>query len=192
MSLKTRRSGISPFQPRARPSGLSSLPAPKSLPERSPLAAFRRKREAMFRVGATAFKNGRVAWARRRTSPTDGFHPPLKRIPAIRNETRTTRQQNLPRASRRTACHRSLANHQIPFGYVGRVNFSTTIRFTVVFAYLSGSMLRCKTVRCLGVAWGGLATWCSSRIDSRMCAPIRQQGRTALRQHDQTQGALSC
>lgn len=57
----------------------------------------------MFYVGATAFKNGRVAWARRRTSPTDGFHPPLKRIPAIRNETRTTRQQNRPRASRRTA-----------------------------------------------------------------------------------------
>ena len=112
----------------------------------------------MFYVGATAFKNGRVAWARRRTSPTDGFHPPLKRIPAIRSETRATRQQNLPRASRRTACHRSLADHQIPFGYVGRVNFSTTIRFTVVFAYLSGSMLKCKTARCLGVAWGGLAT----------------------------------
>lgn len=40
----------------------------------------------MFYVGATAFKNGRVAWARRRTSPTDGFHPPLKRIPAIKTK----------------------------------------------------------------------------------------------------------
>lgn len=126
-------------------------------------------------------------------------HKPDQRVPSspkahsvIRSEASTARQQNLPRASRRTACHRSLANHQIPFGYVGRVNFSTTIRFTVVFAYLSGSMLRCKTARCLGVAWGGLATWCSSRIDSRICAPIRQQDRTALRQHDQTQGALSC
>lgn len=57
--------------------------------------------------------------------------------------------------------HLSLAKHQIPFGYVDRVNFSTTIRFTAIFAYLSGSMLKCKTARCLGVAWGGLATWCS-------------------------------
>ena len=32
----------SPFQLRARPSGLSSLPAPESLPEMSPLATFRR------------------------------------------------------------------------------------------------------------------------------------------------------
>ena len=57
----------------------------------------------MFYVGATAFKNGRVAWARRRTSPTDEFHPPLKRIPAIRNETSTARQQNYSRTPQRTA-----------------------------------------------------------------------------------------
>ncbi len=72
----------------------------------------------------------------------------------------------------RTARHPSSANHLISFAYVGRVNFSTTIRFTVAFAYLSGSMLKCKTVRCLGVAWGGLATWCSPRIDSRMRARL--------------------
>ena len=33
-------------------------------------------------------------------------------------------------------------------------------------------MLKCKTVRCLGVVWGGLATWCSPRIDSRMRARL--------------------
>ncbi len=47
----------------------------------------------MFYVRATTFKNGRVAWAHRSTSPTNALHPPLKRIPAIRSETSTTRQQ---------------------------------------------------------------------------------------------------
>ena len=68
--------------------------------------------------------------------------------------------------------HPSSANHKSQFTYVGRVNFSTTIRFTVAFACLSGSMLKCKTVRCLGEAWGGMATWCSTCIDSRMRARL--------------------
>ena len=85
-------------------------PGPEVPSERSPLAAFRRKGEAMLRVGATTFKNDSVAWARRRTSPTNGSHPPLKHIPAIRSEASTTRRQNHSRAPRRTAMP-SFARH---------------------------------------------------------------------------------
>lgn len=80
------------------------LPPGPEVPSRKVAAGGLSAQEgAMLRVGATTFKNGSVAWACRRTSPTNGLHPPLKRIPAIRSETSTTRQQNHSRVPRRTA-----------------------------------------------------------------------------------------
>lgn len=80
------------------------LPPGPEVPSRKVAAGGLSAQEgAMLRVGATTFKNGRVAWACRRTSPTNGLHPPLKRIPAIRSETSTTRQQNHSKVPRRTA-----------------------------------------------------------------------------------------
>mgnify|MGYP004505859971 CR=1 FL=1 len=87
------------------------LPPGPEVPSRKVAAGGLSAQEGtMLRVGATTFKNGSVAWARRRTSPTNGFHPPLKRIPAIRSETSTTRRQNHSRAPRRTAMS-SFARH---------------------------------------------------------------------------------
>lgn len=94
------------------------LPPGPEVPSRKVAAGGLSAQEGtMLRVGATTFKNGSVAWARRRTSPTNGFHPPLKRIPAIRSETSTTRRQNHSRAPRRTAMP-SFTRHSPNFVYL--------------------------------------------------------------------------
>ena len=79
------------------------LPPGPEVPSRKVAAGGLSALKGQLRLEATTFKNGSVAWARRRTSPTNGFHPPLKHIPAIRSEASTTRRQNHSRAPRRTA-----------------------------------------------------------------------------------------